>query len=45
MNRKAKGAMTPGMGLGWHIARDGITRWHNGMTGGQHTWLAIVPGL
>jgi serine-type D-Ala-D-Ala carboxypeptidase/endopeptidase len=32
------------MGLGWHIARDGITRWHNGMTGGYHTWLAIVPG-
>ena len=34
----------PAMGLGWHIARDGITRWHNGMTGGYHTWLAIVPG-
>jgi serine-type D-Ala-D-Ala carboxypeptidase/endopeptidase len=33
----------PAMGLGWHIARDGITRWHNGMTGGYHTWLAIVP--
>jgi CubicO group peptidase (beta-lactamase class C family) len=34
----------PAMGLGWHIARDGITRWHNGMTGGYHAWLAIVPG-
>ena len=34
----------PAMGLGWHIARDGITRWHNGMTGGYHSWLAIVPG-
>ncbi|MFZ1933741.1 MAG: serine hydrolase [Thermoguttaceae bacterium] len=33
----------PAMGLGWHFARDGITRWHNGMTGGYHTWLAIVP--
>jgi CubicO group peptidase (beta-lactamase class C family) len=32
------------MGLGWHIARDGITRLHSGMTGGYHTWLAIVPG-
>jgi len=31
------------MGLGWHIARDGITRWHNGMTGGYHGWLAVVP--
>lgn len=31
------------MGLGWHIARDGITRWHNGMTGGYHAWLAVVP--
>ncbi len=34
----------PTMGLGWHIARDGITRWHNGQTAGYHTWLAIVPG-
>jgi serine-type D-Ala-D-Ala carboxypeptidase/endopeptidase len=34
----------PAMGLGWHFARDGITRSHNGMTGGYHTWLAIVPG-
>src|SRR5215472_10627768 len=31
------------MGLGWHIARDGMTRWHNGMTGGYHGWLAVVP--
>lgn len=31
------------IGLGWHIARDGITRWHNGMTGGYHVWLAVVP--
>lgn len=31
------------MGLGWHIARDGVTRWHNGMTGGYHGWLAVVP--
>ena len=27
--------------LGWHIARDGGTRWHNGMTGGYHSWLAV----
>ena len=31
------------IGLGWHIARDGISRWHNGMTGGYHSWLAVVP--
>jgi CubicO group peptidase (beta-lactamase class C family) len=33
----------PAMGLGWHIARDGITRWHNGMTGGYAAWLSVVP--
>src|SRR5437867_3556959 len=32
------------IGLGWHVARDGLTRWHNGMTGGHHAWLAMVPG-
>jgi CubicO group peptidase (beta-lactamase class C family) len=30
-------------GLAWHIARDGITRWHNGMTGGYASWVAVVP--
>lgn len=29
------------MGLGWHIARDGQTRWHNGQTGGYHSMLMI----
>lgn len=29
------------MGLGWMIARDGQTRWHNGQTGGYHTMLMI----
>ncbi|TWU02530.1 serine hydrolase [Stieleria varia] len=29
------------MGLGWHIARDGETRWHNGQTGGYHTMLMV----
>lgn len=33
------------MGLGWHIARDGLTRWHSGMTGGYHVWLAVAPEL
>jgi serine-type D-Ala-D-Ala carboxypeptidase/endopeptidase len=31
------------IGMGWHIARDGVTRWHNGMTGGYHAWLTVVP--
>lgn len=31
------------IGLGWHIARDGITRWQNGMTGGYAAWVAVVP--
>ena len=29
------------MAFGWHIAADGVTRWHNGMTGGYHAWLAV----
>jgi serine-type D-Ala-D-Ala carboxypeptidase/endopeptidase len=24
------------MGLGWHVARDGHSRWHTGQTGGYH---------
>jgi len=34
-----KGAFA--MGLGWHIARDGNTRWHNGQTGGYHSMMLI----
>jgi CubicO group peptidase (beta-lactamase class C family) len=31
---RTRHTMTDGLaiGLGWHIARDGVTRWHNGMT-------------
>ena len=29
------------MGLGWHIARDGQTRWHNGQTGGFHSAVFV----
>ncbi len=29
------------MGLGWMIARDGQTRWHNGQTGGYHCAVFI----
>jgi len=31
------------MGLGWLIARDGISRVHNGQTGGYHGYVGIVP--
>ncbi len=30
-----------GIGLGWLIAGDGETRWHNGMTGGFHAALFL----
>jgi len=29
------------MGLGWQIARDGQTRWHNGQTGGFHSVMFV----
>ena len=34
-------ASGPAMGLGWLIAGDGQTRWHNGQTGGSHSALFI----
>ncbi len=33
------------MGLGWHIARDGHTRWHNGQTGGYHSMILVSRKL
>jgi len=27
--------------LGWHVARDGRTRWHNGETGGYHSEVLV----
>jgi D-alanyl-D-alanine-carboxypeptidase/D-alanyl-D-alanine-endopeptidase len=32
-----------GIGLGWHFARDGSTRWHNGQTGGYSSYAASMP--
>lgn len=29
------------MGLGWHLARDGQTRWHNGQSGGYHAMMLV----
>lgn len=33
------------IGLGWHIAADHETRWHDGGTGGYHSWIAVIPDL
>lgn len=33
------------MGLGWHIARDGSTRFHNGQTGGYHSSIFVSRKL
>ena len=35
------GATEPAMGLGWHFAGDGSTRWHNGQTGGYHSMVLV----
>lgn len=32
-----------GIGLGWHLAKDGVTWWHNGETGGFHSALFVRP--
>ncbi|CAN0346434.1 unnamed protein product [Ectocarpus sp. 4 AP-2014] len=29
------------MGLGWHVAHDKSTRWHNGQTGGYHSAIFV----
>jgi CubicO group peptidase (beta-lactamase class C family) len=31
------------IGLGWHIGRRTGARWHNGQTGGYHSFVAFVP--
>ena len=33
------------MGLAWHVARDGSTRWHNGQTGGYHASIFVSREL
>lgn len=32
------------MAFGWHIASGGATFWHNGQTGGYHSFMAVIPG-
>ena len=41
----AADASGPAMGLGWMIAGDGQTRWHNGQTGGSHAALFVNRDL
>ncbi|MEM9188148.1 MAG: serine hydrolase [Myxococcota bacterium] len=38
-------AESPGLrlGLGWHISGDPETVWHNGETGGYHSFVAFTP--
>lgn len=43
--RKAKKPGEHAGGLGWLIARDGQTRFHNGQTGGYHSALFVGPDL
>lgn len=31
-----------GMGLGWHVSRDRVARFHSGQTGGYHTMAMVV---
>ncbi len=42
--RQQSGPGGAAIGLGWHIARDGDTRWHNGETGGFHSILFLRTG-
>lgn len=39
--RNVPGDGTWDQGLGWVVSRDGKSAWHNGATGGYHTWLGI----
>ncbi len=32
-----------GMGLGWHITKASNTVWHNGQTGGYHSFIGFIP--
>jgi CubicO group peptidase (beta-lactamase class C family) len=45
MARKPLAKAMPGneVGLGWHVARKGSLVWHNGQTGGYHSYCGFVP--
>ncbi|GMU66929.1 MAG: hypothetical protein AMXMBFR36_32030 [Acidobacteriota bacterium] len=42
---RASGLSPGGNALGWLVAGDGATRWHNGMTGGYHAALFVNRDL
>jgi CubicO group peptidase (beta-lactamase class C family) len=44
--RKPLADAMPGnrVALGWHLARKGALVWHNGQTGGYHSYCGFVPG-
>ena len=41
--KRHDGANGVAVALGWHIARDGETLWHNGQTGGYHSYVGVQP--
>lgn len=43
--RKPLAKAMPGneVALGWHVARKGALVWHNGQTGGYHSYCGFVP--
>ena len=41
--KRHDGANGIAVALGWHFARDGETLWHNGQTGGYHSFLGVSP--
>jgi CubicO group peptidase (beta-lactamase class C family) len=43
LRERSKVGSGQAIGLGWHIAEDGVTRWHDGGTGGYWSWLAVLP--
>jgi serine-type D-Ala-D-Ala carboxypeptidase/endopeptidase len=42
---KSRGKLADGrhMGLAWHFAGDGVTRLHDGQTGGYSSFVAVIP--
>ncbi|MFT4537752.1 MAG: D-alanyl-D-alanine-carboxypeptidase/D-alanyl-D-alanine-endopeptidase [Planctomycetota bacterium] len=43
MEVRYRGSTGVMIGLGWHAGSGGATRWHNGQTGGYHSYLALWP--
>ncbi len=41
--RRSAGTRTMSIGLGWHILGNGSIVWHNGQTGGYHSFVGFDP--